>query len=146
MAASSAVAVHVVRQRAAAALEALDGWTESRYVFDSLGTKGSPFQHMAFAVGIPATATHPTPGRRRISEGLLSGSRFQVKVGFRIKVDDQVASYDAALTAEREAIGAILENIDRAGLSGVVWDDSSRTSPEKGWIQLLITFTAVHRI
>lgn len=145
MAAASAVAVHEVRQRAACALKDLEGWTESRYVFDVYGAEGSPLRHLEFAVGIPATSTHPTPGRRSIAEGLLSGSRFQVKLGFRVRVDGQVASYDAALAAERQAIGAILEDMDRTGLA-LVWDDSTRSTPAKGWMQLLITFTAVHRI
>jgi hypothetical protein len=146
MAAASAVAVPVVRQRVAAVLSALTGWNQSPYALDEFGRDTDQLQHHAFAVGVPSTDTHPQAGRRRLTEGLLVVSAVEVRFAHRLKVDDQVGSYDLALVAEREAIGAVLTNADRTGLSALVWDRTRRQSPGQGWLLFTLTFTAVHRI
>ncbi len=111
----AAVAVETVRQRVAAALEAVSGWTVSTYlgelwpVANMLGTT----PHKRFAVSAPSTSM---VGRREteLSRNRPGGSavvtRLSVQWLYRIRADAQVTDYDAALTAEAALAAAAVSD------------------------------------
>ena len=134
-----------VRTRVATSVSALAGWRESVWALDAFGLDPDQVQHHAFAVGLLSSQPHPTPGRRQPQEGLTTSTQVQLRFAHRLTLDGQVASYNAALDAEQDAIQAVLGTIDRTALH-IVWDGTSRESLGEGWIIVTLNFTAVHRI
>jgi hypothetical protein len=93
-----------IRQRVAAALAGLSGWSESPVDFDVYTLRNyDSLQHRGFAVGIPSTTTSDTRQRGKA----LSTTQVVVRWGYRIVTDGQVAAGDAATTDELAAIAAI---------------------------------------
>ena len=117
------LAFQTIRQRVAAQISALSGWTQSSWHLDTFGRDPDQVQHHAFAVGILV----------------------QVQFAHRLTVDGQVSAYDAALSAELDLISAVLTLIDRHALH-ILWDGSSRSSLGEGWILVTVNFSAIHRI
>ena len=134
-----------VRSRVATSVSALAGWRESPWSLDAFGNDPDQVQHHAFAVGLLSSQPHPTPGRRQPQEGLSTSTQVQLRFAHRLTLDGQVASYDAAMEAELEALAAVLGTIDRTALH-IVWDGTSRESLGEGWVIVTLNFTAVHRI
>ena len=139
------LAFQTIRQRVAAQISALSGWTQSSWHLDTFGRDPDQVQHHAFAVGILSSSPTQQPGRRQIAEGLATASQVQVQFAHRLTVDGQVSAYDAALSAELDLISAVLTLIDRHALH-ILWDGSTRSSLGEGWIIVTVNFSAIHRI
>ena len=100
--------VSAVRSTISGVIEALDGWMVSRWTPDLFGSDTDTVLHHAFAIGIADTAVHQPEGRQRPSEGLRQvESTVVVFWAHRIRGDNQVADYDAALDAEQDVVKAV---------------------------------------
>jgi len=138
-----------LRARVAAAVEALDGFTESRWSASLLGRDTSHIAHKSFAVDIPTTRiVEALRQRQRIAEGLLVQSDLVVSYVWSIRGDAQVADMASALTADQTVLHAVM-GISRANVSGLLFD--SMTHALKGgtngsWRIGTLNFRAVHQI
>lgn len=128
-----------VRQRVAAALEAVSGWTES----DAIGGPqwadtgaGEQAQSGRFAVTLPSgpTGYDTTDGQLVPARGAVLTARTEVRIDWRwrTRADAQVADYDAAL-AQEQALRVGLGSVDGAG--GLRIYESITTPPVRQLIQ-----------
>ncbi len=107
------IAVSALRQRLAAAVEALTSpspWRESRWNADDFPADPGTYSHLAFAVAVPITrysSIMESYRHKRGAEGGLVDTEFSIRWLFRIRADRQVADTDAALDAEAVLIKAI---------------------------------------
>jgi hypothetical protein len=107
------IAVSTLRQRLAAAVEALTlpaPWRESRWNADDFPADPGTYAHLAFAVSAPITrytSIMESYRHKRGADGALVDSEFAVRWTFRLRADRQVADFDAALDAEAVLIKAI---------------------------------------
>lgn len=102
-----------VRQRIAAAVEALSGWREAKaHSYDTFPGESSQAAHLGFAVGVPSTTFTSGVESSRVRRGAIEGGlvRTEVRVRWthRTRADGQVDDYDAALDAETTLITTIL--------------------------------------
>jgi len=139
-----ATAVSTIRARLAAAIDAVSGFAESRYVYDLFGSDSRHIMHKAFAVGANQTTAKPQARARRHS-GQWATTTFAVKFAVRIRADAQVADYDAALNLEEDVVQAALAmaqtNITSIELASV---PSRTVSPEGEWFLGQVVFSVVH--
>lgn len=101
-----ALSVAEVRQRVATALEALNGWTESRYHPDLFGADTASLLHLSFAVGTPTTDVF-NGERPKLRHPATVETAVDVRVAYRIRGDAQVADTDLATAAEQAGIKAV---------------------------------------
>jgi len=149
----AAVAVETVRQRVAAALEAVSGWTVSTYlgelwpVANMLGTT----PHKRFSVSAPSTEM---VGRREteLSRNRPGGSavvtRLAVRWLYRIRADAQVTDYDAALTAERTLATAAVSDPTGTDVRWVLTTltRTLQSDGEASFVAGLINIDAFHQL
>lgn len=133
--------VTIVRQAVIAAVQALNGWTLSRFAPELFSRNTDHLMHQAYSVGVPATEVHPRDGRQRVSEGLLVTSTVEVTWAYRLRGDAQSDDYDAAADAEQELVGAV-KAISDQHVTAVRF--VRRAAPE-GWVLGTATFTVLHR-
>lgn len=134
-----AVTVAGVRQRVAAALETVTGWTES----DAIGGpqwadtgEGEQAQSGRFAVTCPSgpVGYDTTDGQLVPARGPALTARTEVRIDWRwrTRLDAQVSDYDAAL-AQEQALRAGLGSADATG--GLRLYESTDTPPVRQLIQ-----------
>jgi len=141
-----ALSVAAVRQRFATNIDAISGWSESKYPYDLFGRGPATVGHLAFAVG--AEESEWDDDRQRASRGTETRSRIGVRFTARLKPKDQVVSYDTMLDAEHAMIKIIMAN------SNTMLDDlhirlvrARRELVEPGeWFLSEIIFEAGHRL
>ncbi len=138
-----ALAVATVRQRVAAALEALTGWSESVQTPGRYGKDAQTIQHQGFSVAVVESRVHSREGRQRLSQGALMESTVEVQWAYGLAVDDRVADYDAALGAEQTAIQAVLA-ISRADLH-IALIGMTRQPMAAEYVTGTIRFRAIHQ-
>jgi len=98
-----------IRGSIATTLEALSGWTESRWVYDFMAYDASTEIHQTFALGVGATnPTAPTGGRRKAV--VEAETEILVRYLWRIRGDAAITDYDAALDAGDDLLVAIHAN------------------------------------
>lgn len=111
----AALTIPQVRARVAEALEALSGWTESRYHPESFGSDTSSLLHLSFAVGTPTTDLQDADRRQVLAAGSLVVTTVTVDIAHKIRGDAQVTDTDAALGVEHTGLKTVLA-IPRADL------------------------------
>lgn len=123
------------------AVEALSGWTVSRFAPDLYGRDADQLVHHGFSVSIPDTAPVSREARQRVSEGLLVQSIVEIRWAHRLRADAQSDDYDDALNVEQDLIGAV------RGIAAhhVLVTRVTRRADPAGWVLGVATFTAVHR-
>lgn len=139
----SSLSVSAVRQRIAAALEAVSGWTQSAWAADLLGRDPKFIGNRLFSVSSPRTAVQQGQRQRR-SEGVVVSSEIIVTWLWQLRLDDQIDSYDEALDAEQELIEA-LAAVSLADLHVILVDQMRQVLPS-GWVRGMITLRTDHRI
>jgi hypothetical protein len=152
-----AVTVAQIRQRVAAALEAVVGWSESTVAGGSQWPdtgEGESAQSHRFAVTVPTTTGYDTadgllvPGR---AAALTARTEVRIDWRYRVRADAQVSDYDGALAAEqvlRAAAGnatatgglRLYESLITPTNRQVIQDDSGLVVAVRG----VLFITAVH--
>lgn len=145
----STLTVHDLRERVAAALEAIDGWKESRWAYDLLPlAEPGTYAHLAFAVGVPTVrwpdATESSL-RKRGAEGGMVETDLRVRWLHRIRGDAQVADYGDAFDAEAAAYKALI-GMSKVGLHLFLVSMSHRIVGDGTWMLGEIQATAIHRL
>lgn len=140
----STLSVSDVRQRVAAALEAVPTWAESRWGLDLLGRDPKFTGNRLFAVGVSDTSVSPSAQRQKRSEGALVESIVQIRWLWQLRLDDQIASMDEALDGEHSLIVA-LAGISLDDLHLIFQRAERRVTPE-GWVVGTLQHSARHRI
>ena len=136
--------VSTIRARIATAVDAVSGFTESRYVYDLFGSDSRHIMHKAFAVGVNQTTSKPTARTRRHS-GQWAVTTYAVKFAVRIRADAQVADYDAALNLEEDVVQAALAMAQTSVSSIELASVPTRTvSPGGEWFLGQIAFEVTH--
>jgi hypothetical protein len=130
-----------LRQAVATAVDALSGWTQSRFPAELFGRDTNSLQHHAFAVHLPDTVPHAREGRQRASEGMWSESAVEVLWAHRIRNDAAVADYDAALEAEQDLAAAVKAIADQY----MMVERLSRRTVAPGWLLGTARFRVQHR-
>lgn len=133
--------VATVRGLVTSAIDALSGWTPSRFAPELFGRDTDGLVHHSFAVAVPETEVHARDGRQRVAEGLLVTSRVEVYWAHRLRADAQSTDYDAAANAEDDLVAAV-RAISNAHV--LVQRMTRRAVPE-GWVLGTVTFTVLHR-
>lgn len=137
-----------LRARIATAVEALTGFTESRWSASLLGSDTSHLMHKSFAVDIPQTRILNAQVRQKLSEGLLVQSDLVVAYVFSIRGDAQVADMAAALTADQAVLHAVL-GVSRDNLNALMFDSMSHAlkgATNGSWRIGTLTFRAIHQL
>ncbi len=119
-----------IRQRIAAAIATIEGWTESRHPADRLGKDTKSQAHQAFAVSLPDTTTKD-PGHKT-AHGVYCKTQVQVRWSYQLRDDAVVSDTDAALTAETALVAAIFTQTDGTGISSLTVDTRRRASTPEG--------------
>jgi len=145
------IAVSALRQRVAAAVEALatpSAWRESRWNYNDFPRDPGTYAHLAFAVGAPITrftTIMESYRHKRGADGGLVDTEFGLRWTFRLRGDRQVGDYDAALDAEAALVQAI------AGASLVnahIGQTQARRSVvgDGAWLLGEVSIVAQHRL
>lgn len=137
-----------LRARVAAAVEAIDGFSESRWSASLLGSDTSHVAHKSFAVDVPTTRTLQPQVRQKLSEGLLVQSDVVVAYVYSIRGDAQVADMAAALTVDQTVLHAVL-GVSRNNLNAIMFDSlghSLKAATNGSWRVGTLTFRATHQI
>lgn len=145
-----ALTVREVRDRVAAAAEALPGWTESRYAYGVFPADGDSFPqlHHAFAVGCPTTV--PTRDDRQsargdaVERGTVATTTVSVRWVHRLRADAQVGDYGEALDAETKLLNGILALEAVPGLSVVLARAARSTTSDGAAVVGQLDFTTLH--
>lgn len=137
-----------LRARIAAAVEAIDGFSESRYSAALLGSDTSHVAHKSFAVDVPTTRIQNGQVRQKLSEGLLVQSDVVVAYVYSIRGDAQVADMASALTVDQTVLHAVM-GVSRNNLNALMFDSVShalKPGATGSWRIGTLTFRAVHQI
>jgi hypothetical protein len=141
-----ALAVATVRQRVATALAALSGWTESRFAPPAFGRDTAQLVHHTFSVAPVTTAPLDADRRQRVAAGVEAVTPFTVRFAHRLRGDNQVVDFDAALAAEHAVVKAVL-SISRIDLHVLFDAVEQRAVSDAGDLFLgAVRFTALHRL
>lgn len=130
-----------LRMLVSRAIDAMQGWTVSRWAPGLFGRDTDHLMHLSFVVDVPDTSVSNRDGRQRLTEGLLVESTIEVQWAYRLKVDAQSASYGEMLDAEQKLVAAV-RGIETAH---VTVDRLSRRAGPEGWIIGTARFRSVHR-
>jgi len=132
-----------LRATIAAPIEALDGWTVSRWAPDLFGRDTDHILHHAFAVHIPESVPHPGNGRQRVGPEavLIMESTVEVLWAHRLTGDAQVASGDAATDAEQLVVQTLMALLGEH----IVLERLGRRAAPEGWVLGVTRFKVVHR-
>lgn len=129
-----------VRTAVTNAIDALSGWTPSRYAPEAFGSDADQLMHHSFSVAV--TDTTPIQQRQRVPEGLMMQSTVEVRWAHRLRGDAQSADYNAALDAEATMAGAVMAVLTKQVLNVTL----ARESRAEGWVIGLARFTVLHRL
>jgi hypothetical protein len=131
--------VATVRGLIIAAIDALDGWTPSRFAPELFGRDTDRLLHHSFAVGVPST--EPKDGRQSLTDGCLVISTVEVQWAHRLRGDAQSGDYDDATDAEQALVQAVV------GISTqhVLIQRLTRRAAAEGWVIGTATFQVIHR-
>lgn len=140
----AALSVSAVRQRVAAAVEAISGWTESRHAWASFGRDTDSLVHHSFSIGTPTTDVLPEQRQRR-SEGALVETVVEVSWAHRLRGDAQVSDTDAALAAEAGLITTLM-GVSQADCHIVLEGAEREVEGDGTWLVGTVTVRAVHRL
>jgi len=140
----AALTVAAVRQRVAAALEAESGWTESRFAPPLFGLDVDQLLHHSFSVAARSSEPLAADRRQRLSRGVDTETTLVVRFAHRLRGDNQVADYDAALGAEHTIIKTVM-GVSRANLHVLFAAVDDRGVSDNGEQFLgAVRFTAIH--
>lgn len=137
-----------LRARIATAVEAISGFSESRWSAALLGSDTSHVAHKSFAVDVPSTRILSGQVRQKLSEGLLVQSDVVVAYVFSIRGDAQVADMAAALTVDQSVLHAVM-SVSRSNLNALMFDSMGhalKAATNGSWRIGTLTFRAVHQI
>lgn len=129
-----------IRALVIAAVDALSGWTPSRFAPELFLRDTDNLSHHAFAVGV--TGTSPSSkDRQSLTDGMLVESTVEVRWAHRLRGDAQSADYDAALDAEQAMVAAVV------GISSrhILVQRLTREARAEGWVTGVATFLVQHR-
>jgi len=148
----SALTVAALRQRVAAAVEALaapSAWTESRWTYDRFPqAEPSQHAHLAFAVGAPSTVYDSVVESSRTRRGALGGAvttTIGVRWAFMIRADAAVSDTDAMLAAEAVLLTA-LPGVSHANLHLNITSATRRGVGDSKWMLGDVLLEARHRL
>lgn len=137
-----------LRARIAVAVEAIDGFNESRWSASLLGSDTSHLVHKSFAVDVPSTRILNPQVRQKLSEGLLVQSDLVVAYVYSIRGDAQVSDMASALTMDQTLIQTVM-GVSRNNLNALMFDSMSHAlkgATSGSWRIGTLTFKAVHQI
>ena len=137
-----------LRARVAAAVEALEGFSESRWSAALLGSETSHVAHKSFAVDVPSTRIQNAGVRQKLSEGLLVQSDLVITYVYSIRGDAQVADMASALTVDQAVLHAVM-GVSRSNLNALMFDSVShalKAATNGSWRVGTLTFRATHQI
>lgn len=137
-----------LRARIATAVDALDGFSESRWSAALLGSDTSHVAHKSFAVDVPTTRILQPQVRQKLSEGLLVQSDAIVAYVYSIRGDAQVADMASALTVDQAVLHAVM-GVSRENLNALMFDSVShalKAATNGSWRIGTLTFRATHQI
>lgn len=138
----AAIAVPAIRQRIAAAIDAVSGFSQSRFAGPLFARDTDHTAHRAFAVEVADTA--PQASRQKLALGARVRTNFIVRWAYRLRADAQVADYDAALTVEAALVAAVMGmSVEDINLH---WDGEPQraVSPAGDWFLGGLTFHVDH--
>lgn len=137
---------HTVRQRVAALIEALDGYTESRQAPDRHGLDPQSILHKSFSVAIASSSALPEQ-RQRPAEGVMVVSEVVVRVAYRLRGDAAVSDYDEALQGE-DTVRIALAVPDRTGgLCRLTYQGAARQLTAAGdYLITTLRYQALHLV
>jgi hypothetical protein len=145
------IAVSALRQRLAAAVEALTSpspWRESRWSFDLFPSDPGQYAHLAFAVGAQTTAPDAPQEmirHKRGADGALVTTSIAIAWTYRLRADRQVADYDAALDAEAVLVRAIT-GASQVDVHFIPTELRRRVVGDGAWMFGTVSVDAVHRL
>ena len=132
-----------LRAALAAPVEALTGWTASRWAPDLFGRDTDHILHHAFAVHFPESVPVAGNGRQRVGPEsvLIMETAVEVLWAHRLRGDAQVADGDDATDAEQLLVKTLF------GVLGehIKLDRLGRRAAPQGWILGVARFKVVHR-
>lgn len=82
------------------------GWRHSRYVPDLFGQDTDQIAPRSFAVGVSSST--PVGDRQRLPVGTVVRTQLVVRFAWRLRADNQLSDYDAALDAEEDVLAAVM--------------------------------------
>jgi hypothetical protein len=94
---------------------------------------GRPFEHKAFAVGVGETLPYVADDRQRPTYGTPATTEVTVSYTMRLRADNLVSDYDAALTQEASVIQAAIATTN-AGLMAITFVSASREVVGEGTV------------
>ena len=133
-----------LRQRTAAALASVAGFTASPLVWDNFARTAGSALHRGFAVGVPSSVWTQN-GRQRSTVGSLDETTIAVRYARKLRIKDQNASFDEGLDDERSLIKAVT-GMSRADLTGLVYVNTPRREvlDDGEWLVVDVNFAAQH--
>lgn len=131
--------VATLRAAITAAVDALPGWSASRFAPELFGRDTDKLSHLAFVVGVPSTV--PKDGRQSLVDGCLVFSTVEVRWSYRLRGDAQSGDYDSATDAEQALVKAVV------GVSSqhILIQQLVRAARAEGWVIGTATFQVLHR-
>lgn len=144
------LSVATARQRIAASLEALNGWSESRWTGTTWPAQETREAHLRFAV-VPGDTVYQASiesarGRRPDDVGSLVTTTFRVLWVYRLRADAAVADTDLMLAAEDTAVEAILATSRAGGLRLAIVRRSRNTAGDGTYSLGEIEVAALHQV
>jgi hypothetical protein len=141
----SGVSVATIRSRVAAALDTIEGWTESRHPPDRFGRDTSQLSHRCFAVAVPTTTADER--RQRRSRGVVSSTTVDVHWSWRLRVDAVVPDTTEGLEAEELLTDAIFDVVNRDQITSITLTSADRSSTDEGtYLVGRVRVRVVHRL
>lgn len=132
--------VATIRDLIISAVDAINGWTPSRFAPDFFGKDTDNLSHHSFSVAV--TSTEPLPAQTQsLVHATNVFSMVEVQWAHRLRGDAQSADYDAACDAEQALVKACV------GISSqhVLLARLVRSAKLEGWVMGTATFRVLHR-
>lgn len=143
------VSPNTIRQRIASSIDGVTGWRETVDMSSFIGGADSGSAGKVFAVSVPRSEI-VDPRQRRSAQatdgdGVRTATTVRVRLLQRIKADDQVGSYDAAVAAE-DGIQAAIAAGTWTGTTPIVWSEITREEAGDGTFLLTTLIGVVHHM
>jgi hypothetical protein len=134
----------------AASLEALTGWSESRWTGSAWPSQETREGHLRFAV-VPVDTVYPSPiesarGRRPDAVGSFVTTTFRALWLYRLRADAMVADLDAAMAAEDLAVEALLGVSRTGGVRVAIARRSRSTTADGTYLLGEIEVPVIHQV
>jgi hypothetical protein len=138
----AAIRTDQIRQRIATAVDALTGFSESRFAGPLFARDTDHKAHKSFAIEV-ATST-PLQDRQRRGLGALTRTDYVVRWCYRLRPDAHVSDYDGALLTEQTVVAAVM-GIALTDIQ-LRWDGEPQRalSPAGDWYLGALTFHVDH--